>query len=149
MLPPRVKKVLIKVLALLPDQLQRLAVRLYLRHIHATFDMLSRYLKIGSYRRWINRYDSLAGRDCKVILDDIENFRLHPLISVVVPVFNPPERYLRETLDSVIGQLYQNWELCLADDASTAPHVARMLVEFAARDSRVRVVTRPANGGIS
>ena len=123
MLPPRVKKVLIKVLALLPDQLQRLAVRLYLRHIHATFDMLSRYLRIGSYRRWINRYDSLAGGDWKVILDDIENFRLHPLISVVVPVFNTPERYLRATLDSVIGQLYQNWELSLADDGSTALHV--------------------------
>jgi O-antigen biosynthesis protein len=149
MLPPRVKKVLIKVLALLPDQLQRLAVRLYLRHIHATFDMLSRYLKIGSYRRWINRYDSLAGGDCKVILDDIENFRLHPLISVVVPVFNPSERYLRATLDSVIGQLYQNWELSLADDGSTAPHVSRVLAEYAARDRRVRFVSRLAEEGIS
>jgi GT2 family glycosyltransferase len=52
-------------------------------------------------------------------------------------------------LDSVIAQLYPNWELCLADDASTAPHVRAVLDEYARRDKRVKVVYRDKNGHIS
>jgi GT2 family glycosyltransferase len=66
-----------------------------------------------------------------------------------MPVFNTPERYLREALASVVDQLYPHWELCVADDASTAPHVAAVLVEYAARDARIKIVARAANGGIS
>jgi hypothetical protein len=89
--PPRLKNVLVKGLALLPDQLQRLAVGLYLRHFHAILRMPACFLEFDSYRRWINRYDSLTAQDHKQIHADIENFRRHPLISVVVCVFNPLE----------------------------------------------------------
>ena len=147
--PPRLKNVLVKGLALLPDRLQRLAVRLYLRHFHAILRMPPCFLKFNSYRRWINRYDSLTDQDRRQIRADIENFRRHPLISVVVSVFNPPEQYLRATLDSVVGQLYQNWELCLADDASSAPHVSRVIAEYAQRDRRIKLVFRPTHGGVS
>ena len=147
--PPRLKNVLVKGLALLPDRLQRLAVRLYLRHFHAILRMPPCFLKFNSYRRWINRYDSLTDQDRREIRADIENFRRHPLISVVVSVFNPPEQYLRATLDSVVGQLYQNWELCLADDASSAPHVSRVIAEYAQRDRRIKLVFRPTHGGVS
>lgn len=147
--PPRLKNVLVKGLALLPDQLQRLAVGLYLRHFHAILRMPACFLEFDSYRRWINRYDSLTAQDHKQIHADIENFRRHPLISVVVCVFNPPERYLRATLDSVIGQLYQNWELWLVDHASTAAHVLRVLAEYAQRDPRIKMVACPTDGGVS
>ncbi len=66
-----------------------------------------------------------------------------------MPVWNTPEKYLRAAIESVIGQLYQNWELCIADDASTASHVADILREFAARDARIKVVTRAENGRIA
>jgi O-antigen biosynthesis protein len=148
-LPPRLKNVLVKVLALLPDQMQRLAVRVYLRHFHAILRMPARFLKFDSYRRWINYYDSLTARDHKQIRADIENFRRHPLISVVVAVFNPPERYLRATLDSVIGQLYENWELCLVRTASTAPHVPDILAAYAQRDRRVKMVFCSTHGSVS
>ncbi len=146
---PRLKSGLVKGLALLPDQLQRLAVRLYLRHFHAILRMPARFLKFNSYRRWINRYDSLTAQDRRQIRADIRNFRRHPLISVVVSVFNSPEQYLRATLDSVVGQLYQNWELCLADDASTAPHVLRVIAEYAQRDRRIKLAFRATHGGVS
>ena len=58
-----------------------------------------------------------------------------PLISVVVPAYNTPEKYLRELLDCLRDQLYPRWELCIADDASPQPHVRRMLEE-AARSRR-------------
>lgn len=72
-----------------------------------------------------------------------------PLISLIVPVFNPSERHLREMIASVQGQSYGRWELCLADDASTAPHVRPVLEEFARADPRVRVVFRSTNGHIA
>jgi GT2 family glycosyltransferase len=72
-----------------------------------------------------------------------------PLISVVVPAYNTPEKYLRELLDSLRGQLYPRWELCIADDASPQPHVRLMLEEAAKADARIKPVFRTENGHIS
>ena len=72
-----------------------------------------------------------------------------PLISIIVPVFNPRENYLKATLESVRNQTYQQWELCLADDASTQPHVQQILQEYAQKESRIKIVFREENGHIS
>jgi O-antigen biosynthesis protein len=93
--------------------------------------------------------DSLSGEDHEAIRAEISSLDKCPLISIAVPVFNTPERYLRATLSSVVNQLYPNWELCLADDGSTAAHIATVLGEYASNDPRIKIVSRPANGGIS
>lgn len=72
-----------------------------------------------------------------------------PLISVVMPVFNPPPDHLRMAVRSVQEQWYPRWELCIADDASTDPAVGRLLREMQARDPRIKVVWRERNGHIS
>jgi GT2 family glycosyltransferase len=72
-----------------------------------------------------------------------------PLISVLIPVYNIPERYLRLALESVLRQLYPHWELCVADDCSTEPHIRRVLEEYTRRDPRIKVVYRGQNGNIS
>ncbi len=72
-----------------------------------------------------------------------------PRISILLPVYNAPERWLRRAVESVIEQSYPRWELCVADDASTAPHVRPTLEALAARDSRIKVAFRPENGHIS
>lgn len=72
-----------------------------------------------------------------------------PLVSVIVPTYNPPEEMLRGMLDSVRGQLYPAWELCLADDGSTAPHVRAVLDKYAALDARIKVSYSGSNGGVS
>jgi O-antigen biosynthesis protein len=72
-----------------------------------------------------------------------------PLISVITPTFNTPDRFLREAIESVMAQAYPYWELCLADDASTEPHVRQVLEEYAKRDDRIKVVFRSENGHIS
>ncbi|AVP95628.1 glycosyl transferase [Aeromonas rivipollensis] len=72
-----------------------------------------------------------------------------PLISVVMPVYNPAEIYLRACLDSVLAQSYPHWELCIADDRSPKAHVQRVLREYEAKDSRIKVVYREQNGHIS
>lgn len=72
-----------------------------------------------------------------------------PLISIVMPTYNPRPGWIRPAVESVMAQTYENWELCIADDASTAPHVAEILAEYAAAEPRIRVVRRAENGGIA
>jgi GT2 family glycosyltransferase len=72
-----------------------------------------------------------------------------PTISIVMPVFNVPEIYLRKCIDSVLKQIYPFWELCIADDGSTKPHIRKVLEEYAGKDSRIKVVFQPKNTGIS
>ncbi len=102
-----------------------------------------------SYLRWVAEYDTLNDDDREAILEHIAMLARRPLISVVVPVYNTEEKYLREMIQSVLRQLYPYWELCIADDASTAPHVERVLQEFTARDQRIKFVRRETNGHIS
>jgi GT2 family glycosyltransferase len=64
-------------------------------------------------------------------------------------VYNTDEIWLRKCLDSVLAQLYPHWELCIADDASTMPHVHPVLEEYRVRDGRIRVIFREVNGHIS
>ncbi|WP_454832133.1 glycosyltransferase family 2 protein [Pseudoxanthomonas wuyuanensis] len=100
------------------------------------------------YADWVRRFDTLDESshswDARVIA-----LPMKPLISVLVPVYNTPERWLRRCLDSVLKQAYPHWELCIADDASPAPHVQRVLWEYADRDKRIQVVERGENGHIS
>ena len=76
-----------------------------------------------------------------------KNLPYQPVISLVVPVYNTPEEYLSLMVDSVMAQTYGRWELCLADGASTAPHVRPFLDRLAERDPRVKVAHLPAEPG--
>lgn len=72
-----------------------------------------------------------------------------PKLSAIMPVYNSDERLLREVVDCVRGQIYENWELCLVDDCSPAGHVRPLLKELARLDKRIKVKHRPVNGGIA
>ncbi len=99
-----------------------------------------------NYLAWIARQEKL---DEKEIRAEIESFSHKPLISVILPVYNIDEKWLRLCIDSVLNQLYTNWELCIADDASTAPHIPGVLKEYTEKDERIRLVMRFQNGHIS
>lgn len=75
--------------------------------------------------------------------------RYRPTFSVIMPTYNTPEPFLREAIESVLAQVYPYWELCIADDASTLPHVREVLEEYAALDDRIHILYRPDNGHIS
>lgn len=72
-----------------------------------------------------------------------------PLISILVPTYNTPLRFLNELIASVKAQFYPRWELCFADDASPSPHVAKRLAAAAADDERIKFTIRRENGHIS
>lgn len=72
-----------------------------------------------------------------------------PRISVIVPVHDTEPEWLRAAVDSVRGQVYPEWELCLADDRSTREETIQVLRELEAKDARVRVVFLEQNRGIA
>lgn len=72
-----------------------------------------------------------------------------PLFSLVVPVYNVPEVWLRRCLDSVLKQSYPHWELCIANDASSDPHIQPLLEEYRQKDKRIKVVHCQERGHIS
>ncbi len=101
------------------------------------------------YPEWVALYDTIDDRARAAIRRRLEALPASPLISVILPVFNTPEPYLREALDSIRAQLYQNWELCVADDCSSAAWVKKVLEEYAALDPRIKIEYRNENGHIS
>ncbi len=101
------------------------------------------------------RYFELTGQN-EIAAPDVERMRAtvdllpyRPTISILMPVHNTPERYLRAAIESVVAQVYPDWELCIADDASTDGRVRDVLSEFATRDPRVKVAFRAENGHIA
>ena len=69
-----------------------------------------------------------------------------PKVSIIVPVYNV-ERYLRQCLDSLVNQTYQNIEIICVDDGSTDAS-SEILTEYALKNSKVRVI-RQENSGLS
>lgn len=77
-------------------------------------------------------------------------FPKKPLFSIIVPLYNTPESFLREMIRSVQEQTYGNWELCLADGSDRAhPEVEEICREYASHDSRIRYRRLEKNLGIS
>ncbi|WP_170296048.1 glycoside hydrolase family 99-like domain-containing protein [Azospirillum brasilense] len=104
---------------------------------------------LDEYVDWIRRYDTIGNKGRRRIKVAVQAMRNPPLLSVLMPVYNTPETFLRAAIESVINQLYPFWELCIADDRSSEPHVRRVLDEYKAKDPRVKVVYRTVNGHIS
>jgi GT2 family glycosyltransferase len=73
-----------------------------------------------------------------------------PLFSILTPVYNTAAPWLREALESVCNQVYQEWELCLVDDGSTRQETLDVLEEFRERDpKRIKYARLPGNSGIA
>lgn len=102
--------------------------------------------RIVDYQKWILRNESIPFLD---VGNKLSSFNKTPLISIVVPVYNPVEQLLIDCIDSVRRQSYQNWELCIADDKSTEIYVREVLEKYVALDSRIKVIYREVNGHIS
>lgn len=102
----------------------------------------------NDYSEWIRRYDTMDDEARTALRQRLNTFDRLPLISVVMPTFNANPEWLRKAIESVQNQIYPNWEICIADDASTDPAVRALLETFAEEDSRIKVVFREKNGHI-
>ena len=102
-----------------------------------------------SYAAWVKQFDTVGARERIVLRRDLRTLPRHPLISIVMPVYNPDLVHLSSAINSVRSQIYQNWELCIADDASTDVLVAQHLKQHATADSRIKLTFRERNGHIA
>jgi glycosyltransferase involved in cell wall biosynthesis len=100
------------------------------------------------YRRWYEQHEPS--------LQELEQQRQHaqemaqpPLISLEIPVFNPPTEILKETLVSVLNQTYQNWECCLANGDPANQEIRDLIDRYAQQDARFKVVHLEQNLGIA
>ncbi|MDQ7996431.1 MAG: glycosyltransferase family 2 protein [Luteibacter sp.] len=103
----------------------------------------------SDYKEWIRLYEQDYPQLDRPAAERVSALPRRPVFSVVVPVYNTDERWLRACIDSVISQHYSDWELCIANDASTDPRVRVVLDEYQRKDHRIRVVHRSENGHIS
>ncbi|WP_149095627.1 glycosyltransferase family 2 protein [Paenibacillus terrae] len=103
---------------------------------------------LENYQLWVAK-SRISPQQKMNIRHEIEMFKYKPLISVIMPVYNVEEIWLRKCIDSVIEQLYPYWELCISDDASSKEHIKRVLTEYQEMDSRIKVNFRETNGHIS
>lgn len=70
-----------------------------------------------------------------------------PVISIVMPVYNPDDRYFKQTLNSIKNQTYENWQLCIGDAGNNKKN--KILEEIFGNDDRVKYLDIPVNYGIS
>jgi GT2 family glycosyltransferase len=103
----------------------------------------------GDYSEWIKLCDTFKKYDKELAKKQIKKFKFNPLISIVMPTYNSNQYWLVEAIESVRNQIYPNWELCIADDASTDKNITEILDGYAKRDPRIKVVFRKENGHIS
>lgn len=108
--------------------------------------------QLDPYQHWITRFESKHYKDRSIsfIEKSAKNHQSSQgaLISIVMPIFNAPLNFFKAAIVSVQKQHNPNWELCVADDASTDKESLIWLKQEMLRDSRIKLVERSQNGHI-
>ena len=102
-----------------------------------------------TYHEWLERFASLTPETRAGLRHKILALDHRPLISVILPVYNSDLKFLSKAIASVRRQIYENWEICVADDASTDPQIRTFLEDLTRKDRRVKAFFREQNGHIS
>lgn len=118
------------------------------RSIRKQFFGEKRAANNDDYKRWVAKYDVTGDVNRQRIMTEVSAMQQPPVISVVMPVYNPDPAFLKAALDSVVNQVYPHWEMCIADDNSSEESVRDIVRSYAEQDSRIRHVFRTANGHI-
>ena len=123
---------------------------LYLRHYGARgfwIKLTERFQKSDiDYKEWYENQ--------KVSQEELEKqkkkvFAYAPKISILVPVYNTPQVFLKQMIQSVRKQTYANWELCIANANPDNEEVKQILEICTKKDDRIKVVNVPENEGIA
>jgi GT2 family glycosyltransferase/glycosyltransferase involved in cell wall biosynthesis len=103
---------------------------------------------LDSYQAWIaaNEPDADALKQQRT---EATSFPYRPRISIITPVYNPQPAVLRETIESVLAQTYEQWEWYLVDGNSDRPGVKEVLAAYDKQDSRIHVLFLESNLGIA
>ena len=106
------------------------------------------YVPGRSYADWVSLEDSLDDDDRERARHELSEAEHLPKISILLPTYETDLAQLRAAVNSVERQIYPNWELCIADDASKSPDLSAYLSSLKGH-ARVKVTVREENGHIS
>jgi O-antigen biosynthesis protein len=102
----------------------------------------------SEYQAWFEKHRTKSSEFARLRAES-RAFHYRPCISIITPVFDTPVAWLEECVQSVLDQIYEEWELILVDDKSDDPELLKLLPEIAKRDSRITLATSGKRGGIS
>lgn len=100
------------------------------------------------YNDWFKRHRITEDEIQKQKVEQ-SKFEYLPKVSILVPIFNTPIDFLKDMINSVINQSYENWELCLANGSSENEELKSVIDEFCKKDSRIKCNYLKENLGIS
>lgn len=110
-----------------------------------TWKRVKRKVSQDRKNRDLSKYD-----EKELAMQRQQGFPRQIKFSILVPLYNTPEDFLKEMIESVQAQTYSNWELCLADGSDAAhPQVERIVMQFQQRDNRIKYRKLEKNFGIS
>lgn len=94
-------------------------------------------------------YDNVAINDEMCVIQKGTKLEYNPLISIIIPLYNTPINFFHELMETIEGQTYSNWELCLADGTAKETELKKVCEEYAGKDGRIKYKLLDSNGGIS
>lgn len=98
------------------------------------------------YNVWRKKYIPNAR---KLKKQRAEKLDYEPCISIIVPTYKTPEKFLKEMIDSVRNQSYENWELCIGDGSVTEDTVKNVVESYQKKDKRIKMICLSENLGIA
>lgn len=148
----KLKKILI-----LNSQIIIKGIKFFLTHnfndfVEKTKSVIERESRIvnynQSYKPFLKR-NKFTPEKIEIEKKIVKKLKYKPKVSILMPTYNSPHKFFRMNIESVINQIYQNWELCIADDNSPDNKVRDIIQEYAQKDKRIKYVFRKENGHIS
>jgi GT2 family glycosyltransferase len=133
---------------LAPYRLPEKLVKAIRKKLHPRAAKSMRSAAPTEYQKWFEQHRASAS-DLERMRHEARAFAFQPLISVITPVFDTPVQRLNDAVESVLAQAYENWELLLIDDGSSAADLLDALPNLAARDRRIVLGKVGKHAGIS
>jgi len=92
---------------------------------------------LNDYEKWLKKE-----------IFEIKQLKYTPFFSIIIPVYNTNPKYLKYAIDSALNQKYENFEICISDDASTNNETLKLLKKYE-NNKRIKIIYRKKNGHIS
>lgn len=93
--------------------------------------------KKDTYGHWVDEHFPDFIEIAKLRVEQ-KTFSYNPLISIIVPTYNTNIQFLHDCIGSVLGQVYENWELVIIDDASPDEKVRQVIKDYADKEPRIK-----------
>ena len=107
-----------------------------------------RLFPLTDYEKWIELNEPNSA-ELELMRSEQRSWQYRPKISLITPVFRPNENELEQCIESVLGQVYDNWELCIAYDSGEGDRVKQAIQKCSNIDKRIKCIKLQENKGIA